>query len=87
MGRRIDYIFYMSRTKERLYLRGLGTALVTPFKQDKSVDYDVLERLVERHGFVAYIDLLFAFLILLLKLSSFFNRLINICLLYTSRCV
>ncbi len=48
MGRRIDYIFYMSRTKERLYLRGLGTALVTPFKQDKSVDYDVLERLVER---------------------------------------
>ena len=41
-------IFFMSLTKERLYLRGLGTALVTPFKQDKSVDYEVLEHLVER---------------------------------------
>lgn len=39
---------FMSLTKERLYLRGLGTALVTPFKQDKSVDYEVLEHLVER---------------------------------------
>ena len=38
----------MSRTEKSLYLRGLGTALVTPFKQDKSVDYAILEHLVER---------------------------------------
>lgn len=38
----------MSRTEKSLYLRGLGTALVTPFNQDKSVDYAALERLVER---------------------------------------
>lgn len=38
----------MRRTEESLYLRGIGTALVTPFKQDKSVDYEALERLVER---------------------------------------
>lgn len=28
-------------------LRGLGVALVTPFKQDKSVDFDALKRMVE----------------------------------------
>lgn len=38
----------MDRNKERLYLRGLGTALVTPFTADKKVDYATLERLVER---------------------------------------
>lgn len=38
----------MSRTEKSLYPRGLGTALVTPFNQDKSVDYAALERLVER---------------------------------------
>lgn len=32
----------------RLFLRGMGTALVTPFKEDKSVDYPTLELLVER---------------------------------------
>lgn len=35
-------------SNERLYLRGLGTALVTPFTSDKRVDYPTLERLVER---------------------------------------
>lgn len=34
-------------TKDRIYLRGLGTALVTPFKEDKSVDFDSLEWLVD----------------------------------------
>ncbi len=33
---------------DRLYLRGLGTALITPFHEDKSVDYPALEALVER---------------------------------------
>lgn len=28
-------------------LRGMGVALVTPYKKDKSVDYDALERMVE----------------------------------------
>lgn len=28
-------------------LRGMGVALVTPFKKDKSVDYDALEKMVE----------------------------------------
>ena len=32
---------------DRLYLKGLGTALVTPFNEDKSVDFDSLEWLVE----------------------------------------
>lgn len=38
----------MSNKGERLYLRGMGTALVTPFREDKSIDYDALERLTER---------------------------------------
>lgn len=29
-------------------LRGLGVALITPFKQDKSIDFEALEALVER---------------------------------------
>ena len=29
-------------------LRGLGVALITPFKQDKSIDFEALEKLVER---------------------------------------
>ncbi|MDD7437837.1 MAG: 4-hydroxy-tetrahydrodipicolinate synthase [Bacteroidales bacterium] len=33
---------------KRLFLKGMGTAIVTPFKQDKSVDYNTLETLVER---------------------------------------
>ncbi|HNA42434.1 MAG TPA: dihydrodipicolinate synthase family protein, partial [Saprospiraceae bacterium] len=27
--------------------RGLGVALITPFKQDGEIDYDALERLIE----------------------------------------
>lgn len=38
----------MSNIDGGLYLKGLGTALVTPFKEDRSVDYNVLEQLVER---------------------------------------
>ncbi|MDN4754667.1 4-hydroxy-tetrahydrodipicolinate synthase [Porphyromonadaceae bacterium W3.11] len=34
--------------QDRLFLRGIGTALVTPFKEDKTVDYETLESLVER---------------------------------------
>lgn len=34
--------------KDRLFLRGIGTALVTPFKEDKTVDYETLKLLVER---------------------------------------
>lgn len=34
--------------RERLFLQGIGTALVTPFHEDKSVDYDTLKYLVER---------------------------------------
>ncbi len=30
-------------------LRGMGVALVTPFKKDKSVDFDALEKLVDFH--------------------------------------
>ncbi|MCH5225237.1 MAG: 4-hydroxy-tetrahydrodipicolinate synthase [Muribaculaceae bacterium] len=30
------------------FLKGLGVALVTPFRQDKSIDYEALERIVER---------------------------------------
>lgn len=33
---------------DRLYLKGLGTALITPFREDKSVDFPALEALVER---------------------------------------
>lgn len=32
----------------RPYFTGIGTALITPFKEDKSVDYKTLELLVER---------------------------------------
>ena len=28
-------------------LTGMGVALITPFKQDESIDYDALARLVE----------------------------------------
>ncbi len=37
-------------TKRILYLRGLGTAMVTPFTDDetKSVDYDRLRLLIRR---------------------------------------
>lgn len=31
----------------KLYLRGLGTAMITPFKNDKTVDYATLEHLIE----------------------------------------
>jgi 4-hydroxy-tetrahydrodipicolinate synthase len=31
----------------RINLRGMGVALITPFKKDESVDYDALARLVE----------------------------------------
>ncbi len=34
-------------SEDRLYLRGLGTALVTPFNDDKTVDFASLEWLVE----------------------------------------
>jgi len=30
-------------------LRGLGTALVTPFKEDTSIDFSALEHLVEHN--------------------------------------
>lgn len=30
-------------------LKGMGVALITPFKADKSIDYDALERLLEFH--------------------------------------
>ena len=41
-------------------LRGLGTALITPFKADGSVDYDALKRLLDTQlaGFVDYIVVL-----------------------------
>lgn len=41
-------------------LKGLGTALITPFKADKSVDYDALARLLDAQltGFVDYIVVL-----------------------------
>ena len=41
-------------------LRGLGTALITPFKADKSVDYDALARLLDTQltGVVDYIVVL-----------------------------
>lgn len=38
----------VTRNSGRLYLRGMGTALVTPFKEDKSVDYERLKVLVQR---------------------------------------
>jgi len=41
-------------------LKGLGTALVTPFKEDKSVDFEALARLLDTQltGFVDYIVVL-----------------------------
>ena len=41
-------------------IKGLGTALITPFKADKSVDYDALARLLDTqlNGFVDYIVVL-----------------------------
>ena len=41
-------------------IEGLGTALITPFKADKSVDYDALARLLDTQltGFVDYIVVL-----------------------------
>ena len=41
-------------------LEGLGTALITPFKADGSVDYDALKRLLDKQleGFVDYIVVL-----------------------------
>ena len=41
-------------------LRGLGTALITPFKQDGSVDYEALARVLDTQltGFVDYIVVL-----------------------------
>ena len=29
-------------------LRGLGTALITPFKADKSIDFEALQRLLDK---------------------------------------
>lgn len=42
------------------HLTGLGTALITPFKADKSVDYEALARLLDTQlaGFVDYIVVL-----------------------------
>lgn len=31
----------------RINLKGMGVALITPFRSDKSVDYDALSRLLE----------------------------------------
>ena len=31
-------------------LKGMGVALITPFKEDESVDYDALMRLVDYLG-------------------------------------
>ena len=31
----------------RINLKGMGVALITPFKYDKSIDYDALARLLE----------------------------------------
>ena len=41
-------------------IKGLGTALITPFKEDKSVDYEALARLLDTQltGFVDYIVVL-----------------------------
>ena len=41
-------------------IKGLGTALVTPFKEDKSVDYEALARLLDTQltGFVDYLVVL-----------------------------
>ena len=41
-------------------LKGLGTALITPFKQDKSIDFDALKRLLDKQidGGVDYIVVL-----------------------------
>lgn len=41
-------------------IKGLGTALVTPFKADKSVDYDALARLLDTQltGYVDYLVVL-----------------------------
>ena len=41
-------------------IKGLGTALITPFKADKSVDYEALARLLDTQltGFVDYIVVL-----------------------------
>ena len=41
-------------------IKGLGTALITPFKADKSVDYDALARLLDKQltGFIDYIVVL-----------------------------
>lgn len=33
--------------QDKLYLRGLGTAMITPFNENKSVDYITLEHLIE----------------------------------------
>ena len=30
-------------------LRGMGVALITPFKEDKAVDFEALERLLDLH--------------------------------------
>ncbi|MDO5035762.1 MAG: 4-hydroxy-tetrahydrodipicolinate synthase [Porphyromonas sp.] len=35
-------------SNDRLYLRGLGTAVITPFNEDMSVDYETLRSLIER---------------------------------------
>lgn len=34
-------------SQEKLYIRGMGTAMITPFNEDKSVDYATLEYLIE----------------------------------------
>ena len=46
--------------KSNSHLKGLGTALITPFKADGSVDYDALARLLDTQirGFVDYIVVL-----------------------------
>ena len=45
-------------TKHLLY--GLGTALITPFKADQSVDYEALDRLLDTQltGYVDYLVVL-----------------------------
>lgn len=47
-------------TNDKRQIKGLGTALITPFKEDKSVDYEALARLLDTQltGFVDYIVVL-----------------------------
>ena len=44
---RLNKLEIIIKTHDTAKLKGMGVALITPFKEDESVDYDALIRMVD----------------------------------------